>query len=157
MRNARSVWLAIFLGGLVAGTVDIGAASLISGRDPLFILHVIAGGLIGKDAAFSGGARTAVLGLLLQWAMSILIAAIYVFGTRMRPAIWRMWIPSGVAYGVIVFFVMNYVVVPLSAYRRVPHFTVAGFAENMAAMLLFGLIVSWCARRAHERTLASGL
>jgi hypothetical protein len=62
-----------------------------------------------------------------------------------------------VVYGVIVFFVMNYVVVPLSAYRRVPHFTVAGFAENMAAMLLFGLIVSWCARRAHERTLASGL
>ena len=57
MRNARSVWLAIFLGGLVAGTVDIGAASLISGRDPLFILHVIAGGLIGKDAAFFGRCR----------------------------------------------------------------------------------------------------
>jgi uncharacterized membrane protein YagU involved in acid resistance len=156
MRNARSVWLAIFLGGLVAGTVDIGAASLISGRDPLFILHVIAGGLIGKDAAFSGGAGTAVLGLLLQWAMSILIAAIYVFGTRTRPTIWRMWAPSGVAYGIIIFLVMNYVVVPLSAYRRAPHFTPAGFAENMAAMLLFGLIVSWFATRAHARKLALG-
>ena len=145
--RARSMWLAILLGGFIAGTVDIGAAALISGRGVVFILHVIAGGLIGKAAAFSGGTGTAVLGLVLQWAMAILIAAIYVFGTRKRPAIFEMWVPSGVAYGIVVFFVMNYVVVPLSAYHRLPKFTAAGFAENMAAMLLFGLIIAFFARR----------
>jgi hypothetical protein len=145
--RARSTWLAILLGGFIAGTIDVGAAALISGRGVVFILHVIAGGLIGKDAAFSGGARTAVLGLLLQWAMAILIAAIFVFGKRLLPSLYRNWIVSGLGYGVIVFFVMNYVVVPLSAYHRLPKFTAAGFAENMAAMLLFGLIISFFARR----------
>jgi len=145
--RARSTWLAILLGGFIAGTIDVGAAALISGRGVVFILHVIAGGLIGKDAAFSGGARTAVLGLLLQWAMAILIAAIYVLGTRTRGAISQMWVPSGIVYGIVVFFVMNYVVVPLSAYHRLPKFTAAGFAMNMAAMLLFGLIISFFARR----------
>jgi|SRR6476646_2636512 len=146
MARAHSAWLAVLFGGFIAGTVDIGAASLISGRDPVLILHVIAGGLVGKAAAFPGAAGTAVLGLVLQWAMSIVIAAIFVFGKRFVPMATRSWILSGLAYGVVVFFVMNFVVVPLSAYRRVPHFTALSFSENLAAMLLFGLIVSYCAR-----------
>jgi hypothetical protein len=48
---------------------------------------------------------------------------------------------------VIIFFVMNYVVVPLSAWKSAPHFTAVKFAANMAAMLLFGLIVAFFARR----------
>ena len=40
--------------GLVAGTVDIAAASLINMANPLFILLAIASGLLGK-AAFHGG------------------------------------------------------------------------------------------------------
>lgn len=143
----NGIWMAMLLGGFIAGTIDIGAASLITWRSPVFILHVIAGGLVGRTAITAGGTGTAVLGLVLQWAMSILIAAIYVFGTRRRAAITAMWVPSGVVFGIVVFFVMNYMVVPLSAYRRVPHFTVLSFAENMAAMLLFGLIIAYCARR----------
>jgi hypothetical protein len=147
MGRVHSAWQAVLLGGFIAGTIDVGAASLIIGRDPVFILHVIAGGLIGKAAAFSGSVGTAALGLSLQWAMAILIAAIFVFGRRFVPILYRNSIVSGLGYGVIVFFVMNYVVVPLSAYHRMPHFTVASFAENMAAMLLFGLIISYCAKR----------
>jgi hypothetical protein len=142
-----SLWTAILLGGFIAGTIDIGAASLITARDPIFILHVIAGGLMGRAAIVSGGTIAAALGLLLQWVMGILIAAIYVFGKRFAPMLTRSWIVSGLGYGIIVFFVMNYAVVPLSAYHRVPHFTVLSFAENMAAMLLFGLIIAYCARR----------
>lgn len=145
--RSNGIWAAILLGGLIAGTVDIGAAALITWRSPVFILHVIAGGLMGRTAIESGGPVTAVLGLLLQWFMSLLIAAIYTFGVRGRRAMAEMWIASGVMYGIGVFFVMNYVVVPLSAYRRVPHFTALSFTENMAAMLLFGLIVAYCAKR----------
>ncbi|MFL6689260.1 MAG: hypothetical protein ACJ8IR_03595 [Alphaproteobacteria bacterium] len=130
MREGQPAWLALLLGGVIAGTIAIGAASLISAHDPVFILHVIAGGLIGKAAAFSDGAGTAALGLMLQWAMSILIAALFIFGGRFVPMLYRNWIVSGLGYGIIVFFVMNYAVVPLSAYHRLPHFTSLSFGET---------------------------
>jgi hypothetical protein len=68
---------AILKGGLVAASVDIVAACLINQRSVPFILHTVAGGLIAKRS-FAGGAATAFLGLLLQEAMGIIIAAIFV-------------------------------------------------------------------------------
>jgi len=47
---------------------------------------------------------------------------------------------------------MEYVVVPLSAAAK-PHFTALSLAENLLAMLLFGLIVSFFARDAGPRSL----
>jgi uncharacterized membrane protein YagU involved in acid resistance len=144
--TARSAAAAALLGGLVAGTLDIVVASVINLRNPLVILAVIASGLIGK-AAFQARADVVVLGLVLQWAMSIAIAAIFVFGTRRVPLARRRWVAGGLVYGVIVFLVMNYIVVPISAVPQLPGFTVAKFLENLAAMLLFGLIIAFYARR----------
>ena len=136
---------AILWGGFVAGTIDVGAASLISGYNPMVILKYIAAGLLGKPS-MAGGVSNAVLGLVLQWAMSLIIAAIFVLATRRRIATTRQWPIWGVAYGAIVFFVMNYVVVPLSAIHAVPHFSVFSFVANLAAMLLFGWIVAFYAK-----------
>jgi xanthine/uracil permease len=85
--------------------------------------------------------------LVLQELMGILIAAVFVTATYYLPALRRRWVLAGLAYGVVIFFVMNYVVVPLSAWRRMPHFTPVKFAANLLAMLLFGLIVAYFARR----------
>jgi uncharacterized membrane protein YagU involved in acid resistance len=137
--------LAILLGGLVAGTIDIGAAALINIASPILILHFIAGGLLGK-AALAGGTSAALLGLVLQWAMSLIIAALYVAAARWLPILRRRWIAGGLAYGIVIFFVMNYVVVPLSAWAKWPRFTAETFAANVLAMLLFGLIISYFAR-----------
>jgi hypothetical protein len=141
----RSDLTAILLGGFVAGTVDVGAAALINLLSPIRILQFIAGGLLGK-AALSGGIPVALLGLVLQWLMAMIIAAVYVLAASWLPVLGRRWIAFGLAYGVVVFFVMNYVVVPLSAWARWPHFTPYSFTANMAAMLLFGLIVAFFAR-----------
>ena len=137
---------AILLGGLIAGTVDIGAASLISGRSPVVISQFIAGGLLGK-ASLDGGMRTAALGVALQWAMSILIAALYVLASTRLDVLRRSWLLFGILYGIPVYFVMEYVVVPLSAWHRVPKFAPIPFAENMLAMMVFGVIVAWFASR----------
>ena len=141
----REMWNAILLGGIIAAALDIGAASLITGRSPAFITQVIAGGLLGK-ATFDGGIGTMILGVVLQEAMGVLIAAIYVALLKFVPALLRQWILSGLVYGVVIFFVMNYVVVPLSAWKSAAHFTPAKFAANMAAMLAFGLIVAFFCR-----------
>ena len=145
MTSHRSVWTAILLGGLIAGTIDIGAASIIFQVNPIVPLHNIAAGLIGKSA-MTGGWQTAALGLLLQWGMSLIIAAIYVFAGRFIPLLRRQWLICGILYGIPVFFVMNFVVLPLSALHVTPHFGAQMFIENMLAMMLFGLIVSYFAR-----------
>jgi len=77
--------------------------------------------------------------------MSLLIAAIFVIATRRLVWMRERWAAAGLAYGVMVFAVMGYVVVPLSAAAK-PHFTALSLAGNVLAMLLFGLVVSFFAR-----------
>lgn len=136
---------AIVAGGFIAGTIDIGAAALINHKPIAWVLHAIAGGLLAV-ASFRGGSATAWLGLLLQWGMSLLIAAIFCLGARRLRWIAERAVAAGLAYGVVIFLVMNYVVMPLSAWHRVNDFTPAKFVENLVAMLLFGLIVAVCAK-----------
>jgi uncharacterized membrane protein YagU involved in acid resistance len=83
---------------------------------------------------------------VLQWLMSLIIAKVFVLASLWRPVLRRQWLVSGLAYGVIVYFVMNYLVLPLSRVGHAPKFHAVSFAENMAAMLLFGLIIAGAAR-----------
>jgi hypothetical protein len=134
--------------GLVAGTVDIAAASLINTVNPLFILLAIASGLLGK-AALHGGGGVMLLGLVLQWAMSIIIAGIFIFAATRMPALARRWVLNGALYGVVVFIVMNFVVVPLSVAPLKPGWALSAesVAKNLLAMLVFGWIVAYAANR----------
>jgi hypothetical protein len=138
---------AVLVGGLVAGTIDIFSAALINWIDPLIILRAIASGVLGR-AAYRGGLPVSALGLALQEAMSLIIAAIFVLAAIRLPALTRRWIAAGFAYGVGIYLVMTFIVVPLSAAVPKPHLTIESVAENLLAMLLFGLIVAGFARRA---------
>src|SRR5215472_2239643 len=160
--SKRSLARAALLGGLISGTVDIGVASLIYWISLPTILQSIASGLIGK-ASFNGGLATVILGIFLQWAMSILIATIYLTVTAVRPNLRRRWQLMGVAAGVVIFLVMRYLVVPLSAAPFRPQFTIEGlfshfkpydFFVSLLAMILFGLIISFCARNASPDAVA---
>ena len=115
MNSLRTSTLAAMVqGGFVAGTIDIASAALINHISPLIILRAIASGLPGS-AALAGGTTVELLGLGLQWAMSLLIAAIFVLLARGVVGLRTRWVAAGVMCGVVVFTVMNFVVVPLSA------------------------------------------
>lgn len=153
--TATSAFPAILVGGLVAGTVDIGAAALINRVSPLLIAHYIASGLLGK-ASFSLGAPAVCLGVILQWAMSVLIAAIYWCVTARMPRLRARWGLGGLLAGVVIYLVMNFIVMPFSAapvtlHQVIAHFTPAKGAENLAAMVVFGWIVAFCARNLSRR------
>ena len=136
--------LKIIVGGLVAGLVDVGAASLINRVEPLIILRAIASGVEGR-AAFKGGWQSALLGLGLQCAMSIVIAALFVgVVSRVKP-LRRHWVLAGLAAGPVIFMVMEFAVVPLSRAARA-HFTPVTIVPNLAAMMLFGLIIAFFTR-----------
>lgn len=106
---------AIALGGFVAGTLDILAAFAMSWPRvaPARVLQSIASGLLGR-AAYQGGARTAALGLLLHFVIAIGAATVYYVASRQWSLLWRRPVPCGLAYGVVVYLVMNLIVLPLS-------------------------------------------
>lgn len=145
----------ILTGGLIAGTVDIGAAALINRVSPVLIAHYIASGVLGK-ASFSLGAAAACLGLVLQWAMSVGIAAIYWWVTARIPRLREQWWLGGILAGAVIYLVMNFIVMPFSAAPVTLHEVIARLhpakgAENLAAMFVFGLIVACCARYLGQR------
>jgi uncharacterized membrane protein YagU involved in acid resistance len=153
----RALLFAVVCGGFVAGTIDIGAAALINWLSPVTILHAVASGLLGKQS-FTDGGPAAILGLGLQWGMSLIITAIFATTAQRFPVLIRHWIASGISYGIATFLVMNYVVVPLSAAPWNPwkqHFNADKFIENLLAMVVFGLIVVFCTRYFIFRSAAS--
>ena len=138
--------------GLIAGTIDIGAACTINKIGPGPILRFIASGLLGTPLPHETWVYC--LGMGLQWMMSIIIAAIFVIAAIKIPALLRRWIAAGIAYGIVVYFVMTFVVVPLSK-AKAGHVTMSSFAENLLAMILFGLIVAYMAQRMAPKAAAS--
>jgi hypothetical protein len=105
-------------GGLIAGTLDIVYAcaywALKSGVPAERILQSVAAGLLGK-ASFEGGAATAALGLGLHYFIAITMAAVYYLAARRWPLLWQRPLLCGTVYGLLLYGVMNYIVVPLSA------------------------------------------
>jgi hypothetical protein len=159
-RGATAPWTplrAIVVGGLLAGACDMGYALLwfsgVKGVPWIKIPQSVAGGLIGK-ASFDGGIATAMLGFGLHWLIAFIWATIYVVaGRRFLPALLRKPIPLGLAYGALIYFVMNWVVLPLDAMHTKPHFApwdtwLTGLAVHMFGI---GLSISLSAAKASPR------
>jgi uncharacterized membrane protein YagU involved in acid resistance len=141
-------WQSIVAGGLVAGAVDIAAASTIFMVPPLRILRSVAAGLIGKTAAHDGGLTASLIGALCQEAISLVFAAFYVIvGLRFLPVLLRRPWLCGAVYGVGVYVVMNYIVVPLSAVHGHAPSQPMSILKNLGAMILYGLIIALFASR----------
>ena len=123
--NSRNSLLGLSLiGGLIIGTlhliVQIGIVySLILKTPFVDILKYIASGLIG-DAAYAGGLGTALLGLILEFVMTIIIAGIFIFSADRIALLRKNVIVGSLLYGFGVFVVMNFVVLPLSAAAILP-------------------------------------
>jgi hypothetical protein len=111
---------ALLYGSLVVGILDLADAFIffgLRGARPIRILQSIASGLLGR-AAFSGGLRTAVLGAALHFFIAFVVVATFFVASRYLAVLRRFPVWSGLMYGVVVYLVMNFVVLPLSAAGR---------------------------------------
>jgi len=108
----------VLLGGLVAGSFDITYACtfwyLKRGVLPSRVFQSVAAGLLG-DASFTGGWRTAALGLALHYFIATSMAVTYYLFARRWSDLWEKPFVYGPMYGVLLYGIMNYIVVPLSA------------------------------------------
>jgi hypothetical protein len=110
-------------GALVIGTLDAAYAvafwAIRSGTNPSTIFQSIAAGLLGRKA-FAGGVNTVLLGALLHYCIAFVIVAVYWACSRRMAVLVRRPYAFGALYGLAVYLVMNYAVVPLSAARQPP-------------------------------------
>ena len=136
----RGAVLAIAVGGLTAGALDLAQAmTLFGARIPL----VIAGGLLGRDA-LHGGAGTYVLGILLHFFIACSAAAIYYGASRPLGFLKEHPLVCGLAFGAGVELVMNLVVLPLSAlHARGPYKLQDLILGLVVHMVVVGLPISF--------------
>ena len=113
-----NAYRAILMGGLIAGALDITFAFIFygmrNGSSPVRILQSIASGALGAKA-FTGGAKTAILGGVFHFFIAISAAAIYYFASRVLRFMVTHAVISGILYGVCVYLVMYGLVLRFSA------------------------------------------
>jgi Na+/alanine symporter len=140
----RNALLAIAVGGLIAGTLDLLQACILFGWN---IPLVIAGGLLGRQA-FHGGIATYVLGVLLHFFIAFSVAAIYYAASRRLGFLTEHPLVCGLFYGVAVELVMTLVVLPLSALRARGPYTLHDLILGLLVhMVVIGLPISFSVRR----------
>jgi uncharacterized membrane protein YagU involved in acid resistance len=147
----RAALIGVLAGGTIAGALDIVFALTFAasrGVGPLRVLQSVASGALG-EAAFSGGLRTAILGLALHFCIACIWAALFfACASRIRALTDRPLI-SGMSFGVAVFLAMRLVVLPLSAFPYPMSFApLATTLDLLSHMFLFGVPIAMAARRA---------
>ena len=151
MKHRSGLW-AIVVGGSIAGALDILFAISYAGYQgvaPVRLLQTVASGLLG-EAAFSGGIATAAAGLFLHFAMAFAWAGIFVAAARRSPILNRQPVLSGILFGVVVFFTMRLVVLPLSAFPYPVSFKSLGAVLDLLShTLLFGVPIAFATRKAY--------
>jgi hypothetical protein len=126
----------LLLGSLTVGVLDITDAFVffgLRGIPPSRILQSIASGLLGQ-AAYGGGVATAALGLLFHFLIAFGVVAVYYLASRRLGLLTRHPFLCGPVYGLVVFFIMQLVVLPLSAA------TVGGWPRSLP-VALNGLLI----------------
>ena len=148
--TSSNAFLAIFRGGLVCGILDITQAIVAwhfqTGARPIRIWQSVAVGLLGPKA-FQGGMKTALLGGVLHFFIAFSWAIIYYLASRRLAFMIEKPILSGLLFGELVWLVMNFVVIPLSATHRPPWRAAAIITGPIGHLFLVGLPIAWAVKR----------
>ena len=145
----------IVYGGLTVGFLDACDACLFfgsRGASPPMIARHVASGLLGASA-FTGGAATIALGVVLHFAVAFAIATTFYLLSRQWRALVAHPVLGGLGFGVAAYFVMEHIVVPLSRVPKTAPFAWPTFANGVIGhVVLIGLPIALWAARSTKRT-----
>jgi hypothetical protein len=139
----------IVIATVVAGTLDILSAFVfagIAGMGPVAVLRYVASGPFGETPTPTLG--WAAVGLAVHYAIMACMAAAYMIVAPRIPALLRHPIVAGLAYGVLLWIVMYWIVKPLRwPEAPLPH-TLYGIANALLShCILVGLPIALIAAR----------
>ena len=138
---------------LIAGTLDILSAfvwTLLAGGKPANVLPSVASGPFGD--AIKDSALAAPLGLAVHFAIMLVMVAVYVLVATRVPALTRQWLVAGVLYGLLLWFAMYWVVLPLRFGIPHPSEAAAITRQLISHVPLVGIPIAWITARWNTRT-----
>ena len=132
----------------ISGALDILFAMILTvafGRQIPKMLRYVASGPF--PAATDMGAAGAILGLLVHLALMAIMAAALMMFLRRKPELLRRPIVVGVIYGLLTYFVMNWLVVPLRFQTPLPPKPLSIATQLFAHIVLVGIPMALIAAR----------
>jgi hypothetical protein len=143
------LWKVIAGATLLVGTLDISDAFIfysLRGVTPTRILQGIASGVLGR-AAFGMGNRSALLGLFFHFFIAFSATTVFLLASRKLPLA-RYPFLYGTLFGVALYIVMNYMVLPLSKIGLRPTPPLVPLINGVAALVFcIGIPLAFIARR----------
>jgi hypothetical protein len=152
MNNFRAL-RAIVTAGLVVGVLDISSALVIWWQRGVALqrgLQGIAAGLLGTES-YQGGMATTGLGLALHFFVAFVVVSIFYLASRKIPFLTKQPFVSGVSYGIGVYVVMYWIVLP-AAFSTFRHRLSNELLELAIHICLIGLPTAFIVRRYSEVT-----
>jgi hypothetical protein len=144
---------AIATTGLVVGVLDISSALVIWWQRGVALqrgLQGIAAGLLGARS-YEGGMPTACLGLTLHFLVAFVVVSIFYLASRKIPLLTKQPFISGVFYGIGVYIVMYWFVLP-TAFSTFRHRLSNELLEFAIHIALIGLPTAFIVRRYSQLT-----
>ena len=139
----------ILIATLVAGTLDILSAFVfagLAGATPFGVLRYVASGPFGEAPTPTMG--WAAVGLAVHFAIMAAMAAAYMLVASRVPALLRHPVPAGLAYGLLLWLIMYWVVKPLRwPEAPLPHTLYAVANQLFSHCILVGLPIALVAAR----------
>ncbi len=149
MANASSAATRIIAATAIAGTLDIASAmvqtAIRGGTIPGMLRSVAAGPL---PAAKQWGLGGAAAGLAVHFALMAIMATVFILAADRIPALKRQPLIWGALYGIGLWLVMYFVVLPVRFGAPLPHEPVAIALQLFFHIVLVGIPIALIARRA---------
>lgn len=143
------LWNVIAGATLLVGTLDISDAFIfygLRGVSPIRILQGIASGVLGR-AAFGMGYRSALLGLFFHFFIAFSATTVFLLAARKLSLASHPFL-YGTLFGIVLYIVMNYVVLPLSKIGLRPAPPLLPLINGVAALIVcIGIPLAFISRR----------
>jgi uncharacterized membrane protein YagU involved in acid resistance len=137
--------------GLIVGTLDIlGACTyyyIKTGKNPLTILKFVASGVFGKTA-FESGNIMLLWGLIFHFFIAFSFTIFFFWIFSKIPALSKNRILTGIVYGIFIWTVMQFLVVPLSKTAKSPFNLTNAIIGASILIVCIGIPLSLMAKNA---------
>ena len=152
--SAKAAVRAVIIATVIAGTLDILSAfvyAVMAGGTPLGVLSGIGSAIVDREA-FASPYILPAIGLALHFGIMLVMAAVYLLAASRIPLLTRLPVLSGIGYGLALWGVMYWVVLPQrwpTMFPVDPRLDPKGFAEDLFShIMLVGIPIALVAKSA---------